>query len=153
MGGGRKLTCVNTIRAYIPPARTTLPCSSRPPLHFLDPVFPPNHPPALTNLVFPSNHSPTSFPPKPKPKPPETEPDQTNPPWNLYNPPWNLYNPPAKFTRQISRLLPPNFPAKVPRQDFQMPYKLSTLRQSITNFLSLQSSLHPGSRQQQQLNK
>ena len=54
-----------------------------------------------------------------------------------------LDNPPAKFARNA-----------VSRQDFQMPYKSSTPRQSFTNFLPLHSPLHLGSRQeQQQLNK
>ena len=54
-----------------------------------------------------------------------------------------LDNPPAKFAR-----------GAISRQNFQMPYKPSSLRQSFTNFLPLHSSLHLGSRQQQQqLNK
>ena len=90
-------------------------------------VFPPNHFPVL---VVP--HRPDLvFPPKLKSKPPETE-----------------------KIRSISD----NLSAKlacipVPRQDSQMLYELATLRQSLTDLLSLQSSLHLGPKQQQQSNK
>ena len=87
-----------------------------------DLVFPPNHSPALVTLHSVFRPDPI-FPPNPKPQPPGTF---TIPPGTFTIPPPSLQT----------------FPAKSSRQNFQVPYKLSILHQSITNLLSLQSSPH-----------
>ena len=58
-------------------------------------------------------------------------------------PTWSIHSGSDNYKR-------PRFPAKFFRQNLQVLHKLPTLRQSITNSLSLRSSLPPSPRQRQQ---